>query len=773
MRIIILLFLGFFVGFITPCNAQMGTINGQVSIQGSPVEFAQVKILSTTSGALTNSQGHYQCKEIPYGTYNLEASFVGYKSIKKSISLDANTPNVTLNFNLLEESLTLDAVVVTGTKTYKRQTNAPVIVNVINSQTLDNVQACNLSEGLKFQPGLRVETDCQTCNYTQLRINGMAGGYSQILINGRPIFSPLTGLYGLEQIPTNMIDRIEVVRGAGSSLYGSSAIAGTVNVMTKIPRENSYELQYLYQAVDHQTSDHQINGNVSLVSSDNTFGGTLFFNRRNRGLYDANDDNFSELPKLDNTAIGSNLFYTPNSNEKLEISTSYVKEYRFGGDMTEGLFPDEKQQAEERMHNVFMASADYQINFNNDNSSLISYAAWQKTDRDHYTGILPETNTTAYTDFLANPPYGTSEVSTYNFGVQFDHRLTTFLGGTNVLTLGSEYIQDQVFDAIPSYNYRINQTTKNFGVFVQSDWALNSKWTFLSGIRLDKHNLIEDLIFNPRIALLFKPQNSTQIRLSYGTGFRAPQAFDTDLHIAFAGGGISRVSLSPNLNPEKSHSYSASINYDKAMTDWIAGFTFEGFYTRLNDAFFLQPIGEDEFGERFEKQNGIGATVQGITLEIRANLKKQWQFEGGITIQQSQYDNAVQYIDNLAGERDFIRTPNEYGYAILSFSPSKRWSSSLNYVYTGAMRVPHFAGAPNQLTDDIITTNSFSELSAKLSHIKVIESLNSELELYAGVKNIFNNYQEDFDIGKNRDSNFIYGPALPRTLFVGIKLKSQ
>ena len=209
------------------------------------------------------------------------------------------------------------------------------------------------------------------------------------------------------------------------------------------------------------------------------------------------------------------------------------------------------------------------------------------------------------------------------------------------------------------------------------------------------------------------------------------------------------------------------------MTDWIAGFTFEGFYTRLNDAFFLQPIGEDEFGERFEKQNGIGATVQGITLEIRANLKKQWQFEGGITIQQSQYDNAVQYIDNLAGERDFIRTPNEYGYAILSFSPSKRWSSSLNYVYTGAMRVPHFAGAPNQLTDDIITTNSFSELSAKLSHIKVIESLNSELELYAGVKNIFNNYQEDFDIGKNRDSNFIYGPALPRTLFVGIKLKSQ
>ena len=104
----------------------------------------------------------------------------------------------------------------TGTKTFKRQTKSAVIVNVIDSKTLDNVQACNLSEGLRFQSGLRVETDCQTCNYTQLRMNGLAGGYSQILINGRPIFSPLTGLYGLEQIPVNMIDNIEIIRGGGS-----------------------------------------------------------------------------------------------------------------------------------------------------------------------------------------------------------------------------------------------------------------------------------------------------------------------------------------------------------------------------------------------------------------------------------------------------------------------------------------------------------------------------------------------------------------------------
>ena len=102
---------------------------------------------------------------------------------------------------------------------------------------MDNVQACNVAEGLKFQPGLRVETDCQTCNYTQLRMNGLAGGYSQILINGRPVFSPLTGLYGLEQLPSSMLERIEVVRGGASSTNGPGAIGGTVNIITRLSQK--------------------------------------------------------------------------------------------------------------------------------------------------------------------------------------------------------------------------------------------------------------------------------------------------------------------------------------------------------------------------------------------------------------------------------------------------------------------------------------------------------------------------------------------------------
>ena len=760
------------MGIFSPLFGQTGTINGTVNVDDNKQEFATISISTDPiQVASTNSKGYFYIDTIPYGTYTVTAEFAGYTKVTKTVILEKNNQKLELNFNLNENLNLLDEIVLTGSKTYKRQTNSAVIVGIINSETLNNVQACNLSEGLKFQPGLRVETDCQTCNYTQLRMNGLAGGYSQILINGRPVFSPLTGLYGLEQLPTNMIERIEVVRGGGSSLYGSSAIGGTVNVITKVPKKNSYELNSFYQNINGKADDIVFSGNASLVSENKNSGVAFFFNHRDRDWYDENDDNYSELPKLENTSFGTNLFFLPKDNQKLEISISNLNEYRYGGEMVEK--PAYlTQQSEERTTNVWMGSADYQVNFNDDNSSFITYAAWQNTKRKHYTGIFPDQEPEIQAH-LENPPYGTSNVTTLQGGFQLNHKVYDFIKGTNTFILGTEYVYDDVFDEISTYNYLIDQTTKDIGAFLQSDWEVLPSLTFLSGVRIDKHNLIDNLVFSPRLSLLYKYKANTQFRLSYGTGFRAPQAFDTDLHIAFAGGGVSRVSLSPNLIPEKSQSYSASINYDKPTEHYIVGFTLEGFYTRLNDAFFLQPIGQDEFGELFEKQNGQGATVKGVTLELRANLAKKIQFETGFTIQSSEFDNAVEYIEGVEGIRKFTRTPNDYGYATLSFKPSKKFNANLNYVYTGKMIMPHFAGAPNQLVDEMYTSDAFSELSAKIGYTIEIKKMQSKLEFYGGVKNIFNSYQSNFDIGKNRDSNFVFGPSLPRTLYVGIRMMSK
>ncbi|MEZ7499249.1 TonB-dependent receptor [Flavobacterium sp. Arc3] len=761
-KIITLLFLSITVLL----NAQEGKIIGSVFSKNEVVPNTKVLLNPGAKSTKTDVNGKFIFTNLNAGTYEVQLSGISFQTVKKKIEIKDNQMQV-VNFDLTNFQNDLQEVVITGTKTFKRKTNSPVVVNVLDSKTLNNLQVCNLSEGLKFQPGLRVETDCQTCNYQQLRMNGLAGGYSQILINGRPIFSPLMGLYGLEQLPVNMIDRIEVVRGGGSSLYGSSAIGGTVNVITKIPQKDSFELNTFYQNMDGQSNDYLVNGNASFVSDDRNAGISLFMTHRERGYYDQNADNFSEIPMIENNSLGANIFFKPTKDQKIEISLSNLNEYRFGGEMVDK--PAYlTQQSEERKHKIWLGSLDYQINFNDGKSSLITYAAWQNTDRKHYTGIFPD-DPTEVENHLINPPYGISTTETIQGGLQFNYKLDEFLNGTNTFTVGSEYISDKVFDEISSYNYLVDQHTKDFGSFIQSDWEITPSIDLLSGVRMDVHNLVDKVVFSPRLALLYKFRKNTQFRLSYGTGFRAPQAFDTDLHIAFAGGGVSRVIYDPNLIEERSKSWSASINYDKATEKFIGGFTLEGFYTHLNDAFVLENIGQDEFGQVFEKQNGDGATVQGVTLELRANYNQKIQLESGFTFQTSTYENEVNYIEGVAPTKDFLRTPNTYGFANLTMTATDRLKLNLNYVFTGTMKIAHFAGAENQTTDEFLNTPTFSEVNSKIAYTIPSEKYNMNFEIYGGLKNMFNQYQSNFDSGKNRDSNFVYGPSLPRTVFVGVR----
>ncbi len=744
-------------------------IFGDVQSDGEHIPFATVYVEGTNIGTTTDITGHYMLIDLPAGKHVIVATSMGFSTEKKEVTLEEGH-SLEVNFVLESESMAIDEVVVTGTKTFKRKTDAAVIVNVIDSKLLSQTQSCNISEGLRFQPGLRVETDCQTCNYTQLRMNGLGGSYSQILINGRPIFSPLTGLYGMEQIPANMVDRIEVVRGGGSALYGSSAIGGTVNVITRIPLENGYDFSLTSNLINGESYDHILSGNINMLTHKRNAGASVFINRRMREAYDHNGDRFSELPQLANNSFGANLFYKPTPDQKLEISVSSLSEYRYGGELINDA-AHLAGQSEERTHNVLMASADYQINFNDQNSSFITYLAGQYTDRKHYTGIMPD-DTVELESFMYEPPYGFTNNITLQAGTQLNHRISDFLGGTSIFSGGVEYIYDDVLDSIAAYNYVVDQTTGNLGLFLQSDWEIRKGLTLLAGLRADKHNLVNRVIFSPRVSLLYKLKTFTQFRLTWGTGFRAPQAFDSDMHIAFAGGGISRINLSPDLVEERSNSLSGSVNFDRASERYIAGFTLEGFYTKLNNAFFLQPAGSDQFGDLFEKRNGSGASVQGATLELRGNYNKILQLEAGFTLQTSLYDEPIEHIEGEDPKREFLRSPNRYGYMAFSVTPGEQFNASLTGVYTGPMELVHFAGAPEQTTDAYVTSPEFFELNLKAGYTFKISRVDSGIEIFGGVRNITNAYQNDFDTGKNRDSGYIYGPAAPRTYFIGLRLRS-
>jgi outer membrane receptor for ferrienterochelin and colicins len=264
----------------------------------------------------------------------------------------------------------------------------------------------------------------------------------------------------------------------------------------------------------------------------------------------------------------------------------------------------------------------------------------------------------------------------------------------------------------------------------------------------------------------------TQFRLTWGTGFRAPQAFDADMHIAFAGGGVSRIALNPDLDEERSNSFSGSVNFDYPTEKYILGFTLDAFYTKLKDAFYLQPIGADELGDQFEKRNGPGATVQGATIEVRGNYNKVAQVEAGYTLQTSVHDQPVENIEGLAPKKEFLRTPDQYGYLVLTLNPTKNINASFNSLYTGTMLQAKYSPDESLRPNEYRTAPSYTEFGVKLGYTFSLPSIDSGLEIFGGIKNLTNNYQDDFDNYKNRDSNYIYGPSLPRTIYFGLRLKS-
>jgi outer membrane receptor for ferrienterochelin and colicins len=758
------------ISFNSFINAQEtdGNIFGDVQSNGEHIPFVNIYLEDTNTGTTTDHTGHYMLVNLPIGKHTIVVQAIGYRTIKKEILIEQGK-SMELNFVLEEDVISMEGVVITGTKTFKRQTESPVIVNVLDSKMINMIQVNTLSEGLCFQPGLRMETDCQTCNYSQLRMNGLGGSYSQILINSRPVFSPLTGLYGLEQIPANMIDRIEVVRGGASALYGSGAIGGTVNVLTKIPDRNAYEFSVNNSIIDGSSNDNLLNGNLNVISSSRNSGVSFFASRREREAYDHNADNFSELPQLKSNSFGLTSFFKPKHNHKLELNFSSLYEYRFGGEMVDRA-AHLAQQAEERTHNVFMGGLDYQIDLNNQKSSFIGYAGYQNTKRKHYTGIIPDAGDEGYNEHFLKPPYGNSKNYTAQFGVQFNHNLEEFLGGSNQLTFGAEHVHDDIFDQIEAYNnYELDQITDNTGAFIQSDWNVAGGLTILTGVRADKHNMVDNIIFSPRVSALYKLKRRTQFRLSWSTGFKAPQAFDSDMHMAFAGGGVSRIILDEDLKEERSRSISASINFDMPTENYIYGFTIEGFSTKLNDAFVIRETDiPSDYGIIYQKVNGSASNINGASIELRGNLRKKIQLETGYTIQSSAYSEAEEYAPGII-MKEYLRTPEQYGYYTLTYTPSPKFNASLSGTYTGSMKLIHVLPDESSV---LVNTDSFLETSVKLAYTLGIKSVDSKIELFGGVKNLTNAYQNDFDKYKSRDSNYIYGPATPRTVYFGVKIKS-
>ncbi|HRK28398.1 MAG TPA: TonB-dependent receptor [Chitinophagales bacterium] len=745
-----------FLTTLTTLTAQNFTISGSVTDKTQPIIGANILISETKQGAITNNEGVFVLENVASGAYIIKVSFLGYLS--KEIPITVTNSNVTLdNIVLQEDYLQIEQVVVTATRNEILRRDAPIICNLVTDKIFDATQSVVLSEGLNFQPALRIENNCQSCGFSGLRMNGLEGAYSQILVDGRPIFSSLQGVYGLEQIPANMIERVEVVRSGGSALYGSSAVAGTVNIITKEPTQNSAYLSANQALINGSAPDQTYMLGTNLVADDLKTGVSINGFSRNRKQWDLNNDGFSEMPKLKATSLSVKAFYKPAKLSKITFTGFSIYEFRRGGNKFYLPF-HETDITEATTHNILNGGITYEQYTKNKNHKFSAYLNYQTLNRDSYYGAAQDINA-----------YGNSNDKSLVSGLQYSGKMGYFAGGLHTVIAGFEYNYNNLQDNAPSYNRFINQTVEQFGFYLQNVWEINNKLNILLGTRLDQHNLIGKPIISPRANILYKITPDVQFRVGYARGFRAPQVFDEDLHITIVNGEGAIIRNANNLTPEYSNAFSTSVDFNKYLSNWSVGFTLDAFYTQLHHVFILEQQGITANNDLLlVRNNGTGATVAGITINPKLQFKDHLSMQFGFTLQKSVYNEPVQWSETATNTNNaFFRTPNQYGFYILSYKITPSLTLNLSGVYTGSMIAQHYAGYIEK--DTLKNTPSFFENNCK---IDFAPQLNSKLgiNIYAGIQNITNAYQKDFDIGINRDAGYIYGPGKPRTYFAGMSI---
>lgn len=721
---------------------------------GEHVPFLVVSLKGTTVGTSTGDTGHYFLEHLPQGTFMLQVSGVGYKTASQEITLKDGV-SLEVNFYVEEDNVMLDGVVVSANRSETTRMMAPTLVNVVEMATYDKVNATSLSQGLVFQPGVRVENNCQNCSYQQVRINGLDGPYTQILIDSRPIFSALAGVYGIEQLPANMVDRVEVMRGGGSALFGSSAIAGTINIITKEPVRNSASISHTTSSINGTSAfDHNTSLNASIVTEDNKMGLAVFGQNRQKDGYDHDGDGFTELTEMSGQTLGMRGYVKTGLYSKLTAEYHHLQEYRRGGDNLH-LPPHEVMIAEQVRHSINTGSLKYDWFSPDERHRFNVFASLQHINRESYYGAG-----------MAPNAYGETMDLTWVAGGQYVYKFENCLFMPADLTAGLEYNQDHLQDNMWGYDRVTDQVVRIGSAYLQNEWK-NTRWSFLLGGRLDKHNLMDGVIFSPRANLRFNPTEKINLRASYSYGFRAPQAFDEDLHIDNVGGIVSMIRLADDLKVEKSQSVSVSADMYAQWGDWQGNLLVEGFYTDLSDVFALTEIGVEDGVLIKERRNESGARVFGGNLEGKLAYRSIWQIQAGMTLQKSDYKEAHAWAEDVEAVTTMFRTPNLYGYFVTSYNPLKQLMLSLSGTYTGRMLVEHHAGWIDANRTE--RTPDFFDMNFKAAYDFRLHG-NIKLQLNAGVQNIFNAFQRDFDQGPDRDSGYIYGPSAPRSFYLGIRL---
>ena len=736
------------------------TISGKIleHKSGVPLYGANVVVTGTMQGCATGKDGDFKIDGIRRNEVTLSISMIGYKSENYTLNLLEKESDY--EFFLLPSLLEMGTVVITGTNSRQLYEDASVKTEIVTKKLIQQQGACNLAQSLGLQTGVLVENDCNNCNFTQVRILGFDGKYSQILIDGDPVVSSLGGVYGLEHYPQEMIEQIEIVKGGGSALYGAGAVAGTINMITKRPAFNRSRIGFTGNSADG-AYDQQVGAVAELVSESGNSGLFIFGSTRSRAPYDRNKDGFTDLGKLDNETIGVNSFFRLFDGSELDISFHRIFEDRRGGsDMEKPVH--EARVAEWTKHYKWGGKIKWNQNIGSDFRYSINYA-FSVLKRDSYYGGLADDSPEARLQALGY--YGFSENPLHTGGAQFQ-----FLTYGHSFTGGIQYNNDKLLDqSVSSAAYYVDEVFENLGVFIQDEFSLgkNNELNLVAGIRFDKHSALENWILSPRISLKYQILESLKFRAGYTSGFKAPQIFDEDLHICGLEGTQRVIRNAEGLREERSSTVSAGIEFLDFVMDIPVMLGITAFHTDLLDAYSDEMVAKDGNIEFWKRINSSGAYVRGLEIDFGVKPVSKLELRAGLTIKENKYNDPTTDFNTT----QFLRTPDNFGFVRISWELENGFSCFGSMKYSGSMYVPHEIKVDFQTEPllELVKSQSFVEFDLSVSKtIEILPKTNTIITV--GVKNLTDAFQPDLDYGVSKDPGYIYGPGSPRTYFVNINL---
>ena len=717
----------------------------RVYSDGKPVEFASVYLPQLKLGAVTDSAGIALVEGIAEGIYLVEIGLIGYGKYSQMLDFSKNTA---FDIALKPNQGMLDEVVVTGAMKEMRKSESVVPVEIFSPKYFERNPTPSLFEAMSSVNGVRPQLQCSICNTGDIHINGMEGPYTMILIDNMPIVSGLSTVYGLSGIPNSIVERIEIVKGPAAALYGSEAMGGIINVITKnpksIPKLSLDVSATSYQEINADVATgFSIGKKIHSVLSLNAF----YFDKR----FDINKDNFTDVTLAKRTSIFNKWTFDRKENRVANVAFRYVRENRYGGEMqwqpefrgTDSVY------GESIYTNRYELLANYQLPIKNEKIQL-NFSA-NRHIQDSYYGV---------TKYLADQNIVFSQLvwdkklnKKHDLLIGFGHRYTYYDDNTAVTA---------------SENGRENtpQSKTLTGGFVQDEMSPNAAWKIIVGARYDYSN-VHGHILSPRLGAKYKIDNVDALRVNFGNGFRVVNVFSED-HAALTGGRS--VVFVNALQPEKSWNGNLNYTHFQAIPNGFVNFDVSLFYTYYNNKIIADYVTDVE--------KIIFDNLQGFADNYGLSINSDWTIGrgfkstlGGTYLRSYIHENGVKQAQ--------IQTPNFTGNYSFSYTfAPKNISFDFNGYVNSPMLLPVFENdyRPNR--------SPFFNIS----NFQMTKTWQNGLELYGGIKNIFNFVPSEdvimrpFDPFDKRtdvnnpnnytfDPSYNYAPIQQARLFIGLRIK--